>query len=200
MTTESWTFVLTKENSDVKCPYCGHNEDRVLDTREQKEGELIRRRRECLSCKSRFSTVESLSLSFPFIIKKDGRREPFSKEKILKGLQAACQKRPISLGQLENTVDRIATWVINRGEKEIPSRLIGQKLMMELRVLDDVAYIRFASVYRTFKDVQEFVETLEDQQVFEAYNHTAQLPLTPERFSADAPPVPRTRSTDPISN
>ena len=188
----------------MKCPYCGHNEDRVLDTREQKEGELIRRRRECLECKSRFSTVESLNIIFPMAIKKDGRREPFTKEKIFKGLQAACQKRPISLGQLENTVDRIATWVINRGEKEIPTRLIGQKVMLELRLLDDVAYVRFASVYRTFQDVQEFVDTLEDQASFEVYDPAVQLPLTPakepERSSAHAPSVSGTRSTDPLPN
>jgi transcriptional regulator NrdR/transcription antitermination factor NusB len=135
----------------MKCPYCGHNEDRVLDTREQKDGEAIRRRRECLKCKSRFSTVEALSLVFPYIVKKDGRREPYSREKVLKGFQAACQKRPISLSQLEASVDRITTWVINRGEKEIPSRLIGQKVMMELRLLDDVAYVRFARIRKTSK-------------------------------------------------
>ncbi len=192
----------------MKCPYCGHNEDRVLDTREQKDGEMIRRRRECIQCKSRFSTVEALHLNYPLIIKKDGRREPFSKEKILKGLQAACQKRPISLGQLEATLDRISTWVINRAEKEIPSRLIGQKVMMELRLLDDVAYVRFASVYRTFKDLQEFVETLEDQEFFEVGNNSAQLLLTPERslndgknISADIQtPIKGTRITDPFPN
>lgn len=195
----------------MRCPYCGHNEDRVLDTREQKDGEAIRRRRECLKCKSRFSTVEALSLVFPYIAKKDGRREPYSREKVLKGLQAACQKRPISLTQLETAVDRITTWVINRGEKEIPARLIGQKVMMELRLLDDVAYVRFASVYRTFQDVQEFVETLEDQETFEIIDHASQLTLTPDKASPttptetrageqNAPPIPRTRSTDPLPN
>ncbi len=196
----------------MKCPYCGHNEDRVLDTREQKEGELIRRRRECLQCKSRFSTVESLNLNYPMIVKKDGRREPFSKEKIFKGLQAACQKRPVSQTQLETVLDRISTWVLGRGEKEIPARLIGQKVMMELRLLDDVAYVRFASVYRTFKDVQEFVETLEDQENFDVVDPT-QLSLTSapsgslpsvsattsERVE-NAPSVPRTRTPDPVPN
>jgi transcriptional repressor NrdR len=184
----------------MKCPYCSHNEDRVLDTREQKEGEMIRRRRECLKCKARFSTVESLNLNFPLIVKKDGRREPFNRDKVFKGLQAACQKRPISHSQLETAVDRIASWVINRGEKEILSRLIGQKVMMELRLLDDVAYVRFASVYRTFKDVQEFVETLEDHKNIEAFDSTNQLPLTPERQTSDASPVSRTRPTDPVPN
>lgn len=188
---------------NMRCPYCGHNEDRVLDTREQKEGEVIRRRRECLSCKARFSTIENICLSYPYIIKKDGRREPFSKEKILKGLQAACQKRPISLSQLESLVDRVAVWLVNRGEKEVSSRLIGQKLMTELRLIDDVAYVRFASVYRNFTDVQEFVETLEDSQFYDVYDPEAQLSLTstePTTGAAHAPPVPRTRITDPVSN
>lgn len=189
----------------MKCPYCGHNEDRVLDTREQKEGEVIRRRRECIQCKSRFSTVESLNVVFPYIVKKDGRREPFSKEKLLKGLQAACQKRPISLNQLEAVVDRISSWGLHRGDKEIPSRMLGQKLMMELRLLDDTAYVRFASVYRTFKDVQEFVETLEDQETFDVSDPQTQLALAPEKtltskVEEHAPPIQRTRPTDPIPN
>lgn len=165
----------------MRCPFCGYNEDRVLDTREQKDGGSIRRRRECLQCKSRFSTVETLSLVFPYIIKKDGRREPYSKEKVLKGLQAACQKRPISLSQLEHTVEKISAWVLSQAEKEIHARLIGQRLMRELRALDDVAYVRFASVYRTFKDVQEFVETLEDQEITEVIPPETQLSLNVEK-------------------
>ena len=162
----------------MKCPFCGHNDDRVLDTRVQKEGS-IRRRRECLECKARFTTQENILLSYPMIVKKDGRREPFSKEKILKGLQASCQKRPVSLNQLESTVEKIAAWVINRGENEIASRLIGRKVMQELKLLDDVAYIRFASVYRTFKDVQEFVETLEGDEWLDYVDpNNPQLPLT----------------------
>lgn len=147
----------------MKCPYCSHSEDRVLDTREQKEGEMIRRRRECLNCKARFTTVESLILNYPFVIKKDGRREPFSKEKLLKGIQAACQKRPVSMEQTEAVVNHVSCWVVSFGDQEIPSRLLGLKVMNELKTLDDVAYVRFASVYRAFKDVQEFVETLEDE-------------------------------------
>ncbi|MCK6597305.1 MAG: transcriptional regulator NrdR [Bdellovibrionaceae bacterium] len=162
----------------MKCPYCGHNDDRVLDTRVQKDGS-IRRRRECLECKARFSTVETLMLNFPLIIKKDGRRENYSKEKILKGLQAACQKRPVSLSQLESVVERISAWIINRGENEISSRIIGKKVMAELKQLDDVAYVRFSSVYRTFKDVQEFVETLEDAELVDFVDNSQdQLPLT----------------------
>lgn len=183
----------------MKCPYCGYSDDRVLDTREQRDGEIIRRRRECLKCKARYSTVEALSVSYPLVIKKDGRREPFNKEKILKGLQASCQKRPISLTQLEAIVERIATWALHRGEKEISARLIGQKVMLELRLLDDVAYVRFASVYRAFKDVQEFVETLEDQAALDVYDSPAQLPLTPERVTYETT-SPRNRPADPLSN
>jgi transcriptional repressor NrdR len=185
----------------MKCPYCSHNEDRVLDTREQKDGALIRRRRECLSCKARFSTSESLSLSLPLVIKKDGRREPFVKEKLFRGIQASCQKRPVSLAQMESVVDRICIWVMNRGEKEVHSRLLGHKVMRELRLLDDVAYIRFASVYRTFKDVQEFVETLEDQEGADLFDLPAQLILAPNYTGeGDAKTVQGTRPADPISN
>ena len=195
----------------MKCPYCGHSEDRVLDTREQKEGETIRRRRECLNCRSRFSTVETLSLAFPFVVKKDGRREPYSKEKVLKGLQAACQKRPISLAQLEAVVERISNWTMARGEKEIPASMVGQKIMRELRALDDVAYVRFASVYRNFQDVQEFVETLEENDGTEAFESTAQLSLTPDIRPAEGKKseparsqteetIPRTRPADSLPN
>lgn len=162
----------------MKCPYCGHSDDRVLDTRVQKDGS-IRRRRECLGCKSRFTTMETLMLNFPFVIKKDGRREPFSKEKILKGLQAACQKRPVSQLQLESIVEKISSWIIQKGEGELSSQIIGKKVMAELKQLDDVAYIRFASVYRTFKDVQEFVGALEDEDLVDfVEGNTAQLSLT----------------------
>lgn len=163
----------------MKCPFCHNQNDRVLDTRVQKDGS-IRRRRECLSCKSRFTTVETLVLNYPMIIKKDGRREPFLREKVLKGLQAACQKRPISHDQLEQVVDRIAGWVLNRGENELPARVVGKKLMAELKLLDDVAYVRFASVYRHFKDVQEFVDSLEDRELLDIVDtENPQLSLKP---------------------
>lgn len=187
----------------MRCPYCGHNEDRVLDTREQKEGSLIRRRRECLKCKSRFSTLESISFNFPLVIKKDGRREPFSREKILHGIQAACQKRPVSLSQIENVVDRIAIWVVNRGDKEVSAKILGQKVVQELRFLDDVAYVRFASVYRTFKDIQEFVDTLDDSETVDLIDSGSQLLLRPESFDegdASEATIERTRSTDSFSS
>ncbi|RYZ65729.1 MAG: transcriptional repressor NrdR [Proteobacteria bacterium] len=188
----------------MKCPYCSHSDDRVLDTRVQKDGS-IRRRRECLECKSRFSTMETLMVNFPYIIKKDGRREPFSKEKIFNGLQAACQKRPVSLVQVEAIVERIASWVISRGENETSARLIGLRVMAELKQLDDVAYIRFASVYRTFKDVQEFVETLEDLEMLEVVDpNNPQLPLTNVNMIGkpdnDEKTIPGTRSASPLSN
>jgi transcriptional repressor NrdR len=172
----------------MRCPFCSHNDDRVLDTRIQKDGS-IRRRRECLDCKSRFTTVETLVVNYPAVVKKDGRREPFSREKILRGLQASCQKRPVSLAVLDGIVDRIASWVINRGEAEIPARLIGKKVMAELKLIDDVAYVRFSSVYRIFKDVQEFVDSLEDSELQEFVdNKDPQLPLTPQN---NPPPTPQ---------
>lgn len=194
----------------MKCPFCGHADDKVLDTRVQKDG-AIRRRRECLECKARFSTLETIMLAYPFIIKKDGRREPYSKEKIIKGLQAACQKRPVSLAQIDAIVERISAWVINRGENEISSRVIGKKVMAELKQLDDVAYIRFASVYRTFKDVQEFVETLEDSELLDFVDtNNPQLTLKPmnivesERIknheTDSKTPITRTRPSGPLSN
>ncbi len=193
----------------MKCPFCGHADDRVLDTRVQKDGG-IRRRRECLECKARFSTIETIMLAFPFIIKKDGRREPFSKEKIFKGLQAACQKRPVSLAQIDAVVERISSWVVNRGESEISSRVLGKKVMAELKQLDDVAYVRFAAVYRTFKDVQEFVETLEDAELLDFVDTSSpQLPLTAVNFETERKsnneadkqtPSPRNRPANPLSN
>jgi transcriptional repressor NrdR len=146
----------------MKCPICGHLEDRVLDTRIGREGDSIRRRRECLKCHGRFTTLEELVQVYPLIIKKDGRREDFSRDKVLKGIQAACQKRPVSLAQMEQIVDRVAKWVLSRPEREVTAEAIGQKVIKELRLVDDVAYVRFASVYQTFKDVNEFVSRLED--------------------------------------
>lgn len=149
----------------MRCPFCHTVDDRVLDTRIQKDGTIIRRRRECLKCRTRFTTQEVLIQELPVVVKKDGRREPFSKEKIRGGIKAACQKRPIPAGMAEQIVDRVTQWVQERGERETATQCIGQQVMQELRRLDDVAYVRFASVYRTFKDVHEFVETLEETLV-----------------------------------
>lgn len=144
----------------MQCPYCGSQDTRVLETRVSKSGHAIKRRRECLSCKSRLTTHEVLELEYPMIVKKDGRREGFSKEKLLSGLMSACQKRPIAQSQIETIVDNISNKILQRGEKEISSELIGRYVMFDLKKLDQVAYVRFASVYMSFKEVNEFVETI----------------------------------------
>lgn len=180
----------------MNCPSCGQSHDRVLDTREQKDGQSIRRRRECLHCRTRFSTLESLTLSFPFVIKKDGRREPFNREKLLKGIQAACQKRPVGLAQLESLVDRISLWITGLGDRDVPTQRLGERVMRELRLLDNVAYVRFASVYRTFTDIQQFVECLEEEPV--AASEPSQLSFS-ERTS-DETSIQGTRPADSFSN
>lgn len=144
----------------MKCPMCGHQEDKVLDTRIQKNGEQIRRRRECLECHCRFTTQESLILNFPMVIKKGGHKEPFIKTKIANGIQLACQKRPIPLDIIDQMVEKISQWALENPEKEISSQTIGQLIMNELKSIDDVAYVRFASVYKNFKDANEFIKTL----------------------------------------
>ncbi len=144
----------------MQCPYCGSKDTRVLETRVSKTGHAIKRRRECLNCKSRLTTHEVLELEYPMIFKKDGRRERFSKDKLLSGIMAACQKRPIAQSQIEAVVDSISNKLLQRGEKEILSELIGRYVMYDLKKLDQVAYVRFASVYMTFKEVNEFVENI----------------------------------------
>ncbi|MCB9026717.1 MAG: transcriptional repressor NrdR [Bdellovibrionaceae bacterium] len=144
----------------MKCPFCECENNRVLDTRVQKDGG-IRRRRECLDCKSRFTTLEIILKCFPHVIKKDGRREPFDKDKLRRGLQLACMKRDVSLPTIEGIVDRICHKALEYQDNEMSYMQIGHWVMEELRRIDDVAYVRFASVYKTFKDIQEFVKTLE---------------------------------------
>ena len=144
----------------MHCPYCNSKNTRVLETRINKLKDSIKRRRECLECKSRITTHETLELEYPKILKKDGRRENFQSAKLLRGLQAAVQKRPISQAQVEAIVDRIGNKILQRGEKEISSDLVGRYVMTELKNLDQVAYVRFASVYMSFKEVNEFVETI----------------------------------------
>jgi len=117
-----------------------------------------------MQCKTRFSTVESILVNYPHVKKKDGRREPFSKEKLRRGIQIACKKRPVSIAEIESSVSKIAKWAQNRGEKELNAKVLGQIVMGELKKLDDVAYVRFASVYKTFKDIHEFVESLEETE------------------------------------
>ena len=144
----------------MKCPFCDELEDKVVDSRMAKEGEVIRRRRECLGCKRRYTTYERVEEILPVVVKKDGRRESFDRAKILAGLKKACEKRPISTATIETVTDRIEKRIQEMGETEIESRIVGEELMKELHQLDQVAYVRFASVYREFKDIDQFMDEL----------------------------------------
>ena len=146
----------------MRCPYCTSLDNKVVDSRMGKEGESIRRRRECLKCEGRFTTYERVEEMLPLVIKKDSRREPFDRLKILSGLKKACEKRPISMEMLEKTVDEIEKALQEKGLKEIPSTVVGEEVMERLHKLDEVAYVRFASVYRSFKDINEFMSELKD--------------------------------------
>ncbi|MBI3594872.1 MAG: transcriptional repressor NrdR [Nitrospirae bacterium] len=146
----------------MRCPFCNHVEDKVVDSRLSKEGDVIRRRRECISCERRFTTYERVEGNFPMVIKKDGRRETFERQKILQGLKKACEKRPVSMSLLEESVTQIEKKIQEMGESEIPSNIIGEEVMRKLHDLDPVAYVRFASVYREFKDINEFMSELKD--------------------------------------
>jgi transcriptional repressor NrdR len=146
----------------MKCPHCDHLESKVLDSRLSKEMDTIRRRRECLKCGKRFSTAERLEEGLPLVIKKDDRREVFDRMKILNGLKKACEKRPISITNLEKIVSRIEYNLLEKGDHEISASEIGEMVMEELRKLDEVAYVRFASVYRQFRDINEFMSELKD--------------------------------------
>jgi transcriptional repressor NrdR len=146
----------------MRCPYCSSIDNKVVDSRMGKEGDSIRRRRECLKCEGRFTTYERVEEILPSVIKKDGRREPFDRLKILSGLKKACEKRPVSVDVLERTVEEIEKSLQEKGLKEIPSSVIGEELMDRLHLLDEVAYVRFASVYRSFKDINEFMTELKD--------------------------------------
>lgn len=142
----------------MKCPFCSHPETKVIDSRESGEGDIIRRRRECASCQQRYTTYERVEEVLPMIVKKDGRRATFDRLKIIAGLKKACEKRPVAMETIEEVADRIERLLHERGEKEIPSTVIGSLVMDELKKIDPVAYVRFASVYRSFKDVNEFME------------------------------------------
>ncbi len=144
----------------MKCPYCGHKSDKVVDSRESKDGEAIRRRRECLKCTKRYTTYEQIEHSLPMVVKKDNRREPFDRKKILNGLINACEIRPVSVEQLEEVVDDIEKQLYSKMEKEVPSTVIGNIIMEKLALMDEVAYVRFASVYRQFKDINAFTKEL----------------------------------------
>ncbi len=144
----------------MKCPFCDDVEDKVVDSRMAKEGEVIRRRRECLSCKRRYTTYERVEETMPAVVKKDGRREPFDRSKIVSGLKKACEKRPISTATIETVTDRIEKRIQDMGDTEIESTAVGEEVMKELSQLDQVAYVRFASVYREFKDIDQFMDEI----------------------------------------
>jgi transcriptional repressor NrdR len=144
----------------MKCPYCGEIENKVIDSRLSKDASVIRRRRECIVCNRRFTTYEHIEEIPIMIIKKDGRREVFSREKVRAGLKKACEKRDISVNVIEEAIDNLERDLRETGEKEIPASFVGEKIMTMLHGLDDVAYVRFASVYREFKDVNDFVSEL----------------------------------------
>ncbi|MCX5857633.1 MAG: transcriptional regulator NrdR [Deltaproteobacteria bacterium] len=146
----------------MKCPFCANGENRVIDSRISKDGSAIRRRRECLACEKRFTTYEFVEEVLPVVVKKDGRREPFDRMKIISGIKKACEKRPISMDAIETMVENVEQACQEYQGKEIPSSMVGEKVMKELQRLDGVAYVRFASVYRQFRDVGEFLEELKD--------------------------------------
>lgn len=146
----------------MKCPFCGFSETKVIDSRLGKEGNNIRRRRECADCVRRFTTYERIEETLPLVIKKDGRREPFERGKIIAGMQRACEKRPVSIAAIEKMVDRLEVTLQESGEKEVDASRIGEAVMEALHDLDEVAYVRFASVYRQFKDINEFMAELKD--------------------------------------
>jgi transcriptional repressor NrdR len=146
----------------MKCPYCGHLGDKVVDSRESKEGEVIRRRRECLECAKRFTSYERIDEIPYMVVKKDGSRERFERQKLVAGLLKACEKRPVSVAALESIADQVEGRLQDRSEKEISTEEIGAFVMQELRGLDKVAYVRFASVYRHFRDIGEFMTELKD--------------------------------------
>ena len=145
----------------MKCPYCGHTQDKVIDSRESKEADSIRRRRECEKCAKRFTTYERLDEIPYMVVKKDGRREKFDRQKVLQGLLLSCQKRKVSTTQMQGIVDAVESYVVDSPERERPTTAVGELIMNRLRDIDSVAYIRFASVYRDFKDVNEFKAELE---------------------------------------
>lgn len=144
----------------MKCPFCGHLEDRVIDSRAGGAGEVIRRRRECASCERRFTTYERVEDILPTVVKKDGRRETFDRQKLVRGLRVACNKRPVSTDQIEAIADAIEREVQESERREIASTELGERVMNHLRTLDEVAYVRFASVYRSFRDIDQFMVEL----------------------------------------
>ncbi|MEK7407141.1 MAG: transcriptional regulator NrdR [Acidobacteriota bacterium] len=146
----------------MNCPFCGHKHDKVVDSRESKEGEVVRRRRECLTCERRFTTYERIDEVPYMVVKKDGRREKFDRQKVLSGLLKACEKRPVAIGRLAEIVDAVEARLLESPDRELPTTEIGEMLMARLRSLDKIAYVRFASVYRDFQDEEAFFNELKN--------------------------------------
>ncbi len=144
----------------MTCPFCGHMEDKVVDSRETREGDVVRRRRECLACQRRFTTYERIDEIPYMVVKKDGRREKFDRQKVLAGLLKACEKRPVPMGRLAEIVDEVEAKLLDNPEREITTEVVGELLMERLRSLDKIAYVRFASVYRDFQDEEAFFHEL----------------------------------------
>ncbi len=168
----------------MHCPFCGHDETKVIDSRLAGEGRQIRRRRQCMACNERFTTFESAELVMPRVVKTDSRREPFDEEKVRASMRRALEKRPVSADEFEQAVGRLVHRLRTMGEREVASRLIGDLVMDELRGLDEVAYVRFASVYRSFQDVTEFQEEIQRlQEISEQNANREQMSLLPELFS-----------------
>jgi transcriptional repressor NrdR len=165
----------------MRCPFCQNSENKVIDSRESHEGAVIRRRRECLDCRRRFTTYERVEELSPLIVKKDGRREAFDRDKILVGLKKACEKRPVSVDELENTVTEIERKLQGMGEKEVASSFLGEEVMGRLQKLDEVAYVRFASVYRSFRDISEFMHELKELIDGQGKNKDAKIQSSEER-------------------
>ncbi len=146
----------------MKCPSCGAIDDRVIDSRLGRDNSVIRRRRQCLSCKKRFTTYERIEEVLPWVIKKDGRREAFDRRKIVEGMRRACEKRPVSIDRIEAVADSIEQQLMEGPEKEVTVTFVGERVMEELQQMDDVAYVRFASVYRSFRDIEEFMREIKE--------------------------------------
>lgn len=165
----------------MHCPFCGHEETKVIDSRLAGEGRQVRRRRQCLDCNERFTTFEAAELVMPRIVKTDSRREPFDEDKMRLSMHRALEKRPVSSEHFEEAVGRLLHRIRTMGEREVPSRLVGQLVMEELRDLDEVAYVRFASVYRSFQDVTEFQEEIQRlQEISDASAAREQMSLLPD--------------------
>ena len=146
----------------MKCPFCGNPDSKVVDSRPDKGGAAIRRRRECESCAKRFTTHERIEEMLPLICKKDGRREPFDRLKVVSGIKKACEKRPVSIEEIERMADRLEARLQESSEREVPASQVGEWIMKELHDTDEMAYVRFASVYRSFKDISEFMDELQE--------------------------------------